>query len=188
MAASGFGCSMQTARCGVWDLVPWPGIEPRPPALGAWSLSRCTTREVPGPCIYLFLLNCILPNLCYWDLDFFFFFWTKKYPFALRLLPVSDLLSKIASMCCVSAHDRSLCCWCSATLSCCTLCNRMNCSMPGLPVLHYLPEFAQVHVHWVGCAIQPSYPMPPSSPFAFNLSHHQGCIWGSLYVDFFFPL
>ena len=38
----------------------------------------------------------------------------------------------------------------------------MDCSMPGIPVLHYLPEFAQTHVHWVGDAIQPSHPL--SSP------------------------
>ena len=37
----------------------------------------------------------------------------------------------------------------------------MNCSMPGLPVLHYLPEFAQTHAHWVGDAIQPSQPLLP---------------------------
>ena len=42
-----FSCSMQTLSCGMWDLVPWPGIKPRPPALGAWSLSHWTTREVP---------------------------------------------------------------------------------------------------------------------------------------------
>ena len=42
--------------------------------------------------------------------------------------------------------------------------------LPGLPVPHYFPEFAQVHVHWVGDAIQPSHPLPPSSPFAFSLS------------------
>ena len=48
----------------------------------------------------------------------------------------------------------------------------MACSIPGLLVLHYLLEFAQVHVHWVGDTIQPSYPQLPSSP-AFNLSQHQ---------------
>ena len=32
---------------GVWDLAPWPGMEPKPTALGAWSLSHCTTRDVP---------------------------------------------------------------------------------------------------------------------------------------------
>ena len=41
--------------------------------------------------------------------------------------------------------------------SCPTLCNRMDCSMPGLPVHHQLPEFTQTHVHWVGDAIQPSH-------------------------------
>ena len=42
-----FSCSMQTHSCGVWDLVPWPGTEPRPPALRAQSLSHWPTREVP---------------------------------------------------------------------------------------------------------------------------------------------
>ena len=46
-------------------------------------------------------------------------------------------------------------CCCSVTKSCPALCNPMNCSMPGFPALHYLPEFAQTHVHWVGDAIQP---------------------------------
>ena len=36
---------------------------------------------------------------------------------------------------------------------CPTLCNPMDCSMPGFPVLHCLPELAQTHVHWVGEAI-----------------------------------
>ena len=50
----------------------------------------------------------------------------------------------------------------------------MNCSMPGLPVHHQLPEFTQTHGHWVGDAIQPFHPLSsPSSP-AFNLSQHQG--------------
>ena len=43
----------------------------------------------------------------------------------------------------------------SVALSCPTLCDTMNCSMPGLPVHHQLPEFTQTHVHWVGDAIQP---------------------------------
>ena len=49
-------------------------------------------------------------------------------------------------------------CWCSVPKSCLTFCNPME-SMPGSPVLHYLPEFAQVHVHWVGEAIKPSRPL-----------------------------
>ena len=52
----------------------------------------------------------------------------------------------------------------------------MDCSMPGFPVLHYLPdsqEFAQSHVHWVSDAIQPSHPLSPPSPPALNLFQHQ---------------
>ena len=55
-----------------------------------------------------------------------------------------------------------------------TLCDPMDCSMPGLPVQHQLPEFIQTHVHWVGDAIQPSHPLSSPSPPALNLSQHQG--------------
>ena len=46
------------------------------------------------------------------------------------------------------------------------LCDPMDCSMPDFSVLHYLPEFAQSHVRWVGDDIQPSHPLPPSSAFS----------------------
>ena len=49
-----------------------------------------------------------------------------------------------------------------------------DCSMPGLPVHHQLPEFTQTHVHQVGDAIQPSHPLLSPSPPAFNLSLHHG--------------
>ena len=62
------------------------------------------------------------------------------------------------------------CCYCSITKSCPTLCNPMDCSMPGSSVLHYLQEFAQIHVHCVHDAIQPSHPLSLLSPLAFNLS------------------
>ena len=51
-----------------------------------------------------------------------------------------------------------------------TLCNRMNCSIPGLPVHHQLLELTQIHVHRVGDAIQPSHPLPSPSPPAPNPS------------------
>ena len=44
-------------------------------------------------------------------------------------------------------------------------CNPKDCSMPGLQVHHCLPDFAQVYIHWIGDIIQPSHPLPPSSPF-----------------------
>ena len=63
---------------------------------------------------------------------------------------------------------------CSVMKSCPTLFYPMDCSMPGFPVLHYLPEFAQTHGHWVGDAIQPSHPLFSPSPPVFDLSQHQG--------------
>ena len=67
----------------------------------------------------------------------------------------------------------NLCCCCSDAQSCLTLCNPTDCSTPGLPVHHQLPEFTQTHVHWVGDVIQPSHPLSSPSP-ACNLSQHQG--------------
>ena len=61
----------------------------------------------------------------------------------------------------------------SVAQSCPTLCDPMNCSTPGLPVHHKLPEFTQTHVHRVGDAIQPSHPLASPSPPALNPSQHQ---------------
>jgi len=49
----------------------------------------------------------------------------------------------------------------------------MDCTVPGSPIC-YLPEFTQIHVHWIGDAIKPTHPLLPCSPFAFNHSQHQG--------------
>ena len=62
----------------------------------------------------------------------------------------------------------------SVTQSCLTLCDPMDCSTPGLPVHHQLPEFTQTHIHLVGDVIQPSHPLSSPSPTTFNLSQHQG--------------
>ena len=65
----------------------------------------------------------------------------------------------------------SCCCCCSSVAqSCLTLCDDMDCSMPGFPVLQDLPELAQTHVHRVSEDIQPSHPLSSPSPPAFNLS------------------
>ena len=65
--------------------------------------------------------------------------------------------------------------FCSVTQSCPTLCmsDPMNCSRPGLPVHYQLPEFTQIHVHWVGDATQPSHPLLSPSPPTINLSQNQ---------------
>ena len=61
----------------------------------------------------------------------------------------------------------------SVTQSCPTICDPMDCSMPGFPVFHHLSELTETHVHRVCDAIQPSHPLLSPSP-ALNLSQHQG--------------
>ena len=61
----------------------------------------------------------------------------------------------------------------SVAQACPTLCDPMDCSMPGFPVHHQLPELTQTHVHLLGDAIQPSHPLSSPSPPALNLSQHQ---------------
>ena len=88
-------------------------------------------------------------------------------------------------------HNLGTCCYLVAQL-CPTFCDPMDCSTPGFPVLHHLPELAQIHVHWVIDAIQPSHPLPPPSPPAFSLSQHPGIFqWAGsshLYINLIFPL
>ena len=66
----------------------------------------------------------------------------------------------------------SLICCSSAAQLYLSLCNPVDCSVPGLSVSYHLPKLAQVHVHCVGDAIQSSHPLMPSSPPALNLSLH----------------
>ena len=55
------------------------------------------------------------------------------------------------------------CYCCSVTQPYLTLCDPMDCSLPGFPVHHHLLKFVQSHVHWVSDAIQPSCPLVPFS-------------------------
>ena len=71
----------------------------------------------------------------------------------------------------------------SVTQSCLTLCDPMNCSTPGLPVHHQLPESTQTHVNWVGDAIQPSHPLSSPSPPALNVSSIRSFQMSHLFVS-----
>ena len=86
------------------------------------------------------------------------------------------------------------CCCCSVTQLCLTLRNSMDCSTPGFPVIHYLPELTQPLVHWVDYAIQSSHPLLSPSLPALNLSQHPGLLkiplcnrFHSFYVLMYIP-
>ena len=70
----------------------------------------------------------------------------------------------------------------SVTQACLTLCDPMDCSMPGFPVHHQLLESTQTHVHRVSDAIQTSHPLLSPSPPAFNFFQHQGLFQGCLHI------
>ena len=72
------------------------------------------------------------------------------------------------------SHSFSGCCGCcSVAQSCLTLCDPRDYSIPGFPVPHCLPEFAQTRVHWVGDAIQLAHPLLLPSLPSLSLSRHQ---------------
>ena len=73
--------------------------------------------------------------------------------------------------------SKGICCWfCSVSHLCPTLCDPMDCSIPGLPVPHRLLKFAPVHVRCIGDAIQLSHSLRPSSLSDLSLSQHQGLL------------
>ena len=74
-----------------------------------------------------------------------------------------------------------MCCCCSVAKSCPTLCNPMDCSMPGLPVLHHLPELAQTHVHWV---VMPSNHLILCCPLSYCVQYFEAS--GSFPLSQFF--
>ena len=88
-----------------------------------------------------------------------------------------DHISKIQPQCMYSSNLKWILVpvqFSSVTQSRPTLCDPMDCSIPGLPVHHQLLEFTQTLVHWVGDAIQPSHPLLSPSLPAFTLCQHQG--------------
>ena len=70
----------------------------------------------------------------------------------------------------------------SVAQSCPTLCDPINCSTPGLPIHHQLPEFTQTHIHRVCDAIQPSHPLSSPSPPVPNPSQHQSFPMSQLFA------
>ena len=109
------------------------------------------------------LCTCVSNDVIYLKYDQTFFFFNKT--------TFSQSLTFFGWV--YTVHDSFSLQFSSVAQSCPTLCNPMNCSTPGLPVHHQLPEFTQTHVHRVSDAIQPSHPLSSPSPPAPNSSQHQ---------------
>ena len=122
--------------------------------------------------LFLFLprwvISCLKPLLNATDLQMFIClllsFLTSR-----QICIFSFFLLDVPKLCILQTdlgiHPSSTCCCCcSVSKSCPTLCDPMDCSTPGFPVLYYLPEFAQTYVHCVGKAIQLSHSTSPSFP------------------------
>ena len=73
-----------------------------------------------------------------------------------------------------TSHGSSYCICCSVAKLCPTPCDHRDWSTPAFPVLHYLLQFSQTHVHGVDDAIRPSHPPSPPSPSALSHSQDQG--------------
>ena len=110
------------------------------------------------PSVCLLLKNVYSGLLPFWQSVFFFFFLDIEL-YVLFIYFGSVQFSSVAQ-------------------SCSTLCDPMNCSTPGLPVHHQLPEFTQTHVHRVSDAIQPSHPLSSPSPPVLYPSQHQNLFQG----------
>ena len=182
---------MRSLSCSRWDLVPWPGVEPRPRALALWSLRHWTT----------------LGSL--WLLEIYILLWASCFSFAKEViisLPTVVMMPKWEpvnhiNLCLILQQWTLSALFLSKTLysaftnkmfssvhfssvaqSCPTVCDPMNRSMPGLPVHHQLPEFTRTHVHRVSDAIQPSHPLSSPSLPARSPSQYQSFPMSQLFA------
>ena len=145
---------------GMCDLSSLKGTEPMLPAMEAWSLNHWPTREIP----WSWHLNLGLTDFkCH----------------ALSLPCPGDQKSVFVFSCCYKKRTGLVAQFSSVAQLCPTLCDPRDCSTPGFPVHHQLPEptmsiLCQTHVNCVGDAIRPSHPLSSPSPPAFKLPQHKG--------------
>ena len=128
----------------------------------SWCVRTCLCSSCLGPSV-LPVPGYLFPSLGLGLFSTIISSNTASIPFSLFSFynPVMQLLTHLM------LSLRSPCCFCSVTQSCLTLCNPMDCSTPGCPVVHYLLEFAQIHVHWCHPTISSSVTHFSSCPQSF---------------------
>ena len=92
-----------------------------------------------------------------------------------------------ALLCLLKVRKGTGCCCCLVDKSCLTLGDHMDCSTPGFPLLHCLPEFAQTHVHWFSDTIHSFHALLPPSPPTFSLSQHVRVVSSELALHIRWP-
>ena len=124
---------------------------------------------VPHFSIFLAVQGFLYPVSYWWTLQLSSFCYCAKCYHEVTHLdeflwvhPIGNILSHGLSGSKIILVPFKVCC--SITKLCPTLCDAMDCSMPEFPIPHHHPEFAQVHIHWIGDAIQPSHPLLSPSP------------------------
>ena len=144
-----------------------------------WRECEIIAMKGPVKCkIIAFLVGiCILTPEAIWAtlslwfilaLDLFYYIWTDLFYVEFFFFPPKFIwLHRVLVAACRIFQFSSV------PQLCPILCDPMDCSTPGFPVYHQLPEFTHTHAHWVGDAIQPSHPLSSPSPSTFNLSQHQ---------------
>ena len=159
----GFPCGSagKESACSAGDLgsIPWLG---RPPGEGKGYPLQCSRLKNSMDCIVYGVTKSLT--------------WLSTFHFISFSIVSSRVIHVIAYMkmsFLLWLNNIPLYSYCSVAKLYPTLCNPMDCSMPGFPILHCLPEFAQTHVHCVDDAIQPSHPLLFPSPAALSLSQHQ---------------
>ena len=144
------------SACGI--LASLPGLEPAS-STGRLILNHWTTREVSE---YLFsiLQGIYLAQKLLYHMVILMFKNLRTHPpnFFIAAVPFSIPISNLQGF-----HFLYILQFRSVAQSCLILCDPMDCSPPGFPVHHQLPEFTQTHVHWVSDAIQTSHPLPSFS-------------------------
>ena len=135
-------------------------LQPQSPVVLETKKIKSVTVSTFSGCILLWSDITRCHDLGFWMLSFKPDFSVSPHTLIKKLFSSSSL----STICC---------CYCSVAQSCPTLCDPTDGSTPGFPVLHYLIELPQTHVHRVDDAIQPPHLLSPSPP-ALNLSQHQG--------------
>ena len=161
----------------MWDL-PGPGIEPVSPTLASGFLTTGPPGKsfFPGKVLRTYNINLVSYRIG----EYLFLDWIVLAVLAVLMSMLTYFLGSVKTAVShyitrrtkLSVYRPVFFC-CLVAKLCLTLGNTMHCSVPGFPVLHYLPEFAQTHVRWVSDSIQPSHSLSPRSPLALNLSQHQ---------------